>query len=109
MAWSLQQTRRLQEGNFQAVLAAPKADVEMTVEGKKGSYTATFTNKSDVPAMMIRVKAVDSKTGDLILPVWYSDNYFFIMGGETKTVTINVRDEDCKGKPVIGFEGFNCK
>lgn len=98
-----------QEGNFQAVLTAAKADVEMAVEGKKCSYTATLTNKSEVPAMMIRVKAVDSKTGDLILPVWYSDNYFFIMGGETKTITINVRDEDCKGKPVIEFEGFNCQ
>ena len=98
-----------EEGNFQAVLTAAKAEVEMTVEGKKGAYTATLTNKSDVPAMMIRLKVVDSKTGDLILPVWYSDNYFFLMGGESKTVTVNVRDEDCKGNPVIKMEGHNLK
>lgn len=61
-----------QEGNFQAVRTAAKADVEMNVEGKNGSYTATLTNKSE-------------------------------------TITINVRDEDCKGKPVIEFEGFNIK
>lgn len=94
---------------FQAVRNVSKAEVEMTIEGKKGSYTATLTNKSDVPAMMIRLKMVDSKTGDLILPVWYSDNYFFIMAGESKTVTINVRDEDCQGRPTLMMEGHNLK
>lgn len=98
-----------EEGNFQAVNHAEKAQVEMVVEGKKGAYTVTLTNKSDVPAMMLRLKATDSKTGDLILPVWYSDNYFFLMGRESKTVTVNVRNEDCKGKPVISLEGFNLK
>ena len=98
-----------QEGNFQAIRSAAKAEVEMTVEGKKGNYTVTLINKSDVPAMMMRLKVEDSKTGDLILPVWYSDNYFFIMGGESKTITVSVRAEDCKGKPVIKLEGHNLK
>ncbi len=98
-----------QEGNFQAIRTAAKAEVEMTVEGKKGNYTVTLINKSDVPAMMMRLKVEDSKTGDLILPAWYSDNYFFIMGGESKTITVSVRAEDCKGKPVIKLEGHNLK
>ena len=57
--------------------------------------------------MMLRLKVVDSKTDDLVLPVWYSDNYFFLMPGESRTVTVNVRAEDCKGKPIIKLEGYN--
>lgn len=38
---------------------------------------------------MIRVKAVDSATDDLILPVWYSDNYFFLMPGESKEIVVD--------------------
>lgn len=36
-------------------------------------------------------------------------SYTATLTNKSKTVTINVRDEDCKGKPVIEFEGFNIK
>ena len=58
---------------------------------------------------MLRVKAVDSKTNDLILPVWYSENYIFLMGGDSRTINIKVCTEDCQGKPIIKIEGFNYK
>ena len=96
-----------EEGNFQAIHSVARAKVAIQVSGKKGQYTATLTNESDVPAMMLRLKVVDSKTDDLVLPVWYSDNYFFLMPGESRTVTVNVRAEDCKGKPIIKLEGYN--
>ena len=35
--------------------------------------------------------------------------YIFLMGGESRTISIKVRDEDCQGKPVIKVEGFNHK
>jgi hypothetical protein len=98
-----------EEGNFQGVRKMGKAKVDMKVSGKSGHYTAILTNNSETPALMLRVKAVDSKTDDLILPVWYSDNYISLMAGESRTITIRVRDEDCKGKPIIKLEGFNCK
>jgi hypothetical protein len=98
-----------EEGNLKALRNVAQADVKVKVSGGNGNYTATITNKGDVPALMLRVKAVDSKTGDLILPVWYSENYIFLMGGESRTISIKVRDEDCQGKPVIKVEGFNYK
>ena len=96
-----------EEGNFQAIRNVAQAHVDMQVSGSKGHYTATLTNASEVPAMMLRLKVVDSKTHDLVLPVWYSDNYFFLMPGESRTVTIDVRAEDCQGKPIIQLEGYN--
>lgn len=64
-------------------------------------------NTGEKPAMMLRMKVTDSSTGDLIVPVLYSDNYFFLMPGESKTVTVKVRKEDCAGKPYIALSGFN--
>ena len=70
-------------------------------------FTVTVTNDGKAPAMMLRLKAVDSATGDLVLPVLYSDNYFFLMPGESRTFSVKVRKEDCAGKPYIALSGFN--
>ena len=59
--------------------------------------------------MMLRLKATDPSTGDLVLPVFYSDNYFFLMPGEKKQVTVRVRKEDCASAPRLRIEGFNVK
>ena len=47
--------------------------------------------------MMTRLMARGSKTQARLLPVIYSDNYFFLMPGESKTVTISVMVADCHG------------
>ena len=65
------------------------------------------TNSGKSPALMLRVKVTDSVTGDLILPAWYSDNYFFMMPGESRTLTVRVREEDRTGDPVISISGLN--
>ena len=58
------------------------AEVEMTVDGDK----VTLTNKSDVIAYMNILKAKDAE-GNLVVPAWWSDNFFPLLPGETKTVT----------------------
>jgi hypothetical protein len=39
---------------------------------------------------MIRVKTVNEKTKELVLPVYYQDNYFSLMPSESKTITITL-------------------
>ena len=75
-----------------------KEDVELTLE-----------NGSDKPAMMLRLKAVHSRSGELVLPVFWSDNYTFLMPGESRELTVRVRKEDCPDKPALYVEGFNVK
>ena len=65
------------------------ADVEMTVEGDK----VTLTNKSDVIAYMNILKAKDAD-GNLVAPAWWSDNFFPLLPGETKTVTCKTDAEN---------------
>ena len=100
-----------EEGDLKALKSLPEARVSIRVSRSRrtgGSVlTATLANKGNVPAQMLRLKVLDSRTGDLVLPVWYSDNYFFLMPGENRTVSARVRDEDCHGRPVLRLEGFN--
>ena len=103
--------RGREEGNLQALKSVAQASLKTKVSRKVTDdgyeFTVSLTNDDKVPAMMLRLKAVDSGTGDLVLPVLYSDNYFFLMPGESRTVSVKVRKEDCAGKPYITLRGFN--
>ena len=67
------------------VFDRPAADVEMTVEGDK----VTLTNKSQVIVPMNILKARDAD-GNLVVPAFWSDNFFPLLPGESKTVTCRV-------------------
>ena len=103
--------RGREEGNLQALRGvaktSPKVQVTRTASADEYCFRVNVTNNDKVPAMMLRLKAVDKATGDLVLPVLYSDNYFFLMPGESRTVNVKVRKEDCAGKPHIVLSGFN--
>ncbi len=65
------------------------ADVEMTVDGNK----VTLVNKSAVIAYMNILKAKDA-AGNLVVPACWSDNFFPLLPGETKTVTCRTEAEN---------------
>jgi hypothetical protein len=57
---------------------------------------------------MIRLKVIGNKSGERILPVFFSDNYISLMHGESKVITMKLRDEDTHGeKPSVEISGFN--
>ena len=67
----------------------------------------TVTNTGDVPAVMLRLNLKGSD-GEQILPVFYSDNYFHLMPGESRTIDIKWNTEDARGlTPVIEITGMN--
>ena len=100
-----------EEGDLKALRTvaevSPKCKVTRTSTATEHCFEVTVRNDGPAPALMLRLKAMDSGTGDLVLPVLYSDNYFFLMPGESRTVTVRVRKEDCAGKPYIVLSGFN--
>ena len=71
--------------------AQPEADVEMTVEGN----CITLTNKSAVISYMNILKAKDAD-GNLVAPAFWSDNFFPLLPGETKTVVCDAEAEDIR-------------
>ena len=69
--------------------------------------TVTLTNNGQVPAVMIRLN-LKGNDGEQILPVIYSDNYFHLMPGESRTIDVEWKDEDTRGcKPIVEVTGMN--
>ena len=100
-------------GNHQVLKNIAKADIRSKVsfeKGKDGQWkgTVTIENLSRVPAIMIRLNVVGKKDGEQILPMFYSDNYFNLMPGEKKTVSLRWYDADTRGnKPEVKITGYN--
>ena len=100
-------------GNHQAMRGMAKADVKSEVAVKKGrdgvwTGNVTLENRSSVPAVMIRLNVVGKKDGGQILPMFYGDNYFSLMPGEKKTVSLRWYEADSRGnRPEVKITGYN--
>ena len=91
------------EGNRTSLHDMRQAQLSATSNGK----CITLTNNSHVPAVMIRMN-LKGDDGEQILPVIYSDNYFHLMPGESRTIDIEWKNEDARGcKPVVEISGMN--
>ena len=89
--------------NLKALHQLGKASVASETEKiADGMVRVTLTNTGDVPAMMVRLMATDGRDGERLLPVFYSDNYFHLMPGESRTVTVEASET-----PYIKISGFN--
>ena len=81
-----------------------------SAKGEDGNWTATVVveNTTKTPALMIRLNVVGDNDGDQFLPIFYSDNYFALLPGEKKEVSIRWKDVDTRGNaPVVKITGFN--
>ncbi|MBQ1736615.1 MAG: beta-glycosidase, partial [Muribaculaceae bacterium] len=80
-----------------------QAQVSATVNGKN----ITLRNHGNSPAVMMRLN-LKGDDGEQILPVIYSDNYFHLMPGETRTIGIDWKVEDARGcQPIVEISGMN--
>ena len=66
--------------------AQPEADVTMETSYADGVYTVVLKNNSPVISYMNILKAKDAK-GDLLVPAYWSDNFFPLLPGQEKTIT----------------------
>jgi hypothetical protein len=104
--------RGIVEGNYQALNNLPviklQNNTKIKKSGKDWILTTTLTNNTKTPALMIRLKVIGKESAKRILPVFYSDNYISLMPGETKAITMNLKDKDTLGdKPSVNISGYN--
>ena len=79
----------------------PTADVHFEAVRSETGYRVTVTNDSDVVAYQ-NILTLKDNAGDLIVPVFWSDNYFSLLPHETKVV-------DCRtdAPGTIGLTNWN--
>ena len=73
-------------GDLGFAFAQGTADVDLAVSGDGGTFSVTLTNNSPVISYMNILKAKDAD-GNLVVPAFWSDNFFPLLPGQSKTVT----------------------
>ena len=59
-------------------------------------------------AFLVRLRLLRGKGGPEILPVFWEDNYFSLLPGEKRAISVQVRKSDLRGSaPVLAVDGFN--
>jgi hypothetical protein len=76
-------------------LARTELVTTLRATGKDG-YTATISNTGPTVAAMVRLSLRERNGTDRVLPTLYGDNYFWLLPGERRTVTVSPR------RPVTG-------
>ncbi len=80
-----------------------------TADGKELQTEVTLRNKGEKTAYMLRLNLTDGQ-GTQILPVRYSDNYFHLMPGEERTVSVNWAAEDQQSDGIdVKLTGYNVR
>jgi len=104
--------RGKEDGNYQSLHQVPpvKLDVKTVAatHGKAWQLTTVLKNTTAAPALMVRLQVKGDQSSMRILPVFYSDNYLFLMPGEETAITIELANNDTHGeKPIVEVTGFN--
>lgn len=96
------------EGKYSGLNKMQKADIKVaSKEVSKGKMEVTITNpKGNTLAFFNRIALVDSKTGERILPAFYSDNYISVAPGYSKTITVEYTPQNGVS-PKVEVLGWN--
>ncbi len=85
-------------------------NTQTTRRGNEWILRTTLKNNSRHPALIVRLNIVGDQSGKQLLPVIYSDNYFSLLPGESRTITMELKNADTLGeKPVVKVDGLNVK
>jgi hypothetical protein len=60
-----------------------------TGTGARRELTAVVKNRGSALAPMVRLSLLDDHSGERVLPTLYSDNYLWLLPGESRTVTLS--------------------
>jgi hypothetical protein len=66
------------------------------------------SNPTPHVALMIRLKVIRAHSGERVLPVYYEDNYFSLLPGESRAIPIQFAAANLEGEPPkLAIEGWN--
>ena len=97
-------------GDMQALNKLPQVPVSATVRSagaaSAGQLTATLQNNGRAVAAMVVLSLRDQRTGHRVLPAFYSDNYLWLLPGESRDITVSWSDR-APVVPQVLVNGYN--
>lgn len=106
--------RSMKQTDYTAINALPAPMLKTTVKAVKNSNTvvlrAIIQNDGRSPAIAFAVHAQvkNARTGERVLPAIFSDNYFTLLKGESREITVEVNTAQLgTDDPQLTFEPYN--
>ncbi len=96
--------------DMQALNQLPQVPVSASVQGGGGGpdgLTVTLRNEGHAVAAMVVLSLRDRRSGQRVLPARYSDNYLWLLPGETRDVTVSWRPSRPPVDPQVLVNGYN--
>lgn len=106
-------TKGDEKADFKDLNKLPKVDLKYSLSplkqtGGKCMLTLQVENPSSTLAFSVNPKIVKSKSKDLVLPVFWEDNYFSLLPKEKRTLKVEFEAKDLGGEePLLEIEGWN--
>jgi exo-1,4-beta-D-glucosaminidase len=101
--------------DFKSLNNLPEVKLNLLVsplQQKDGKYSLLIEieNPSSSLAFFINPKIIKSSSRDLLLPIFWEDNYFSLLPAERKKVKVEFNARDLNGEqPVLKIDGWNTK
>jgi exo-1,4-beta-D-glucosaminidase len=84
------------------------ASMTTTTVGPDTAAHIAVENSSASLAFLVRLRLLKGKDGPEVLPIFFTDNYFSMLPGEKREISVKVRTADLAGaQPALAVDGFN--
>lgn len=84
------------------------ASLQVADSAEKVKIKVNLKNTTNKIAFFLEMKVKSKSTKELVLPVFWSDNYVSLLPNEERMVSVEVNKEDLHNeKPIVEIEGFN--
>ena len=102
-----------ENADFTALDRLPEVKLNYSVsalqkENDKYTLTVDIENPSGTLSFFVNPKILKQSSKQLVLPVFWDDNYFSLLPQEKKQVKVEFREKDLNGEtPVLAIDGWN--
>ncbi|HEX4489124.1 MAG TPA: beta galactosidase jelly roll domain-containing protein [Terriglobales bacterium] len=83
------------------------ASAHASQDGNNEVVSVSLQNPSSSLAFMVRVRAVDPKSGQDVVPIFWDDNYVSLLPGEKREITAHYNSAEATGKTNLMMDGWN--
>jgi exo-1,4-beta-D-glucosaminidase len=99
-------------GDLTGLNSLPQVNLEVKAESRheagKGIVHLKIKNPAATIAFQIHLRLTNAKDGEDIVPIFWDDNYFSLLPGEEKSVSVTFNPTGAEGKDtVLEISGFN--
>jgi len=110
--WAKQQdtvyTPQAEFGDLTGLNSLPEVKLNASVVSGKGTAQVTVSNPGNAVAFMVHLRVTRGKGGEDLTPIFWEDNYFSLLPGESRIVTAKFDPSSLGGKEaVVELDGWN--